>query len=75
MTPADDSHVYHAAVEQFLCSKVGVHVNQHAVCCLALAGVTGESVAVIEMNVAVWIEFDPPDAGTRNLFPHAWCSG
>jgi hypothetical protein len=63
---ARNGHVGHAAVEQVFCTQLGVHMDQYAVGGLALAGVTGDSVAVIEMHAAVWIEFD----GAATVHPH-----
>ena len=46
---ARDGDVGHAAVEQVFRAEFGVHVDQDAVGGLALAGMAGDSVTVIEM--------------------------
>ncbi len=53
---AGHGDVGHAAVEQILCTKLGVHVDQHAICRLALARMAGHSIAVVEMQLPVRIE-------------------
>jgi len=58
MCAARNGNVGHAAIEKVLCAKVGVHVDQNAVGGLALAGMAGEGVAVVEMQVSFWIEID-----------------
>ena len=58
MRAARNGNVGHAAVEQVFRAQFGVHMDQYAVGGLALAGMAGDGVAVVEMQVSVWIEID-----------------
>ena len=51
-----DSNVSHAVVEQVFGSELGIDVDQHAVGSLALAGMAGHGIAVIEMRMRPWIK-------------------
>src|SRR5580658_2402712 len=46
---ARDRNIGHATVEKVGGSKFGVGVDEHALCGLALTGVAGDGIAVIEM--------------------------
>ena len=49
--PTRDSDVSHSVVEQVFRTKFRVHVDEHSVGCLSLAGVAGHGVAVVKMRV------------------------
>jgi len=53
-----DRNVGHAAVEQILRAQLGVHVNQDTVGSLALAGVAGHGITVVEMRMLGYIKHD-----------------
>jgi hypothetical protein len=54
--PMRDCDVGHTVVEQVFSFKLSVDVNQHRVGSLALAGMAGHCIAVIEMRMLTWIE-------------------
>ena len=60
--PTRNSNVSHAVVEQVFGSKLCVDVDQHAISSLALAGMAGHGVAMIEMRMLTRIELHFPAA-------------
>ena len=58
MRPARDGDVGHAVVEQVLGSKFGVDVDEYAVGSLALAGMTRDGIAVVQMRMPGRIDLD-----------------
>ncbi len=57
--PSGEGDVGHAAVEQVFGSEPGVDVDQHPVGGLALAGVAGDGVSVVEVGMGGGVELDP----------------
>ena len=55
---ARDGDIGHAAVEQILCGKFCIHLDQHPVCGLALAGMAGDGIAVIKMQAFGQVSLD-----------------
>jgi hypothetical protein len=53
-----NADISHAAVEDVLRGQFRVHMNQHAVGSLSLAGMAGHCITVVEMWIFSWIECD-----------------
>ncbi len=52
---ARDGNIGHAIVEQVFCAQLRIHMHQHPLGGLPLAGVTGHGIAMIEMRMLGWI--------------------
>ncbi len=55
---ARDRDISHTVIEQVLGSQLRIDMNQHAVGCLSLTGVTGHGITMIEMRIAHRINFN-----------------
>ena len=53
---ARNGNVGHTIVEQIFGSEIGINMDEYAICRLSLAGVTGNSVAMVQMGVPLRIK-------------------
>src|SRR5260221_14461220 len=51
VSPPGDRDIREPAVNELLAERGGIHVQEHAICGLPLAAVTGHGIAVVEMSV------------------------
>ena len=71
MGPARDGDIGHAVVEQVLGSEFGVDVDEHAASGLALAGMAGDGIPMIEVRMPDGIDLDGFPAVHRERHPAA----
>lgn len=67
MRSAGDGDIGHAVIEQVLCSKLGIDVDEHAIGGLSLAGMTSDGIAVIEMRMLCGVDLDGPTSSIRSV--------